>query len=374
MKTIAAITFHHAHNFGSALQTYALQEYVKSLYAEAGEDVEYKIINYYTELQERLYDVYKPINSIQALVKNVLTLPYAAQLNIKHRKFEEFLEKNVCMTRRYRTLKELRNDPPKADIYISGSDQIWNVRAKDFSTAYYFDFLGNKEKRISYAASLGPLRIDWNKYDGAMCAQLLDKYSAISVREQGSVDNISELVKREPQIHVDPTLLLTKEQWRKVQSKAIYQDGKYILLYCLETTKEQLAIANAISKKLGLPIVVLRYNNKNDMFNHYVKKYDAGPEDFLAYIDHASMVLSSSFHGTVFSIIYHKPVYSLGGMKDNRISSILKKTSMTDRSIETWSDVERVNLSLPDGDKIDKVLAAERRLSEKYLREALGIE
>ena len=370
---VAAITFHHAHNFGSALQTYALQEYVKGLYAESGDNVEYVIINYYTELQEQLYSVFKPTNSIHALIKNILTLPYAGKLKVKHRKFDEFLGKNMVLTKRFRTIEELKNDPPKADVYISGSDQIWNVRAKDFSTAYYFDFLDEKAKRISYAASLGPLKIDWTKYDGATCSRLLERYSAISVREQGSADNISGLTHRNPMINVDPTLLLNKEQWRQVQSDATYQNGRYILLYCLEPTKEQLAIADAISKKIGLPIVVLRYNNKNDIFNHFVKRYDAGPEDFLAYIDNAALVLSSSFHGTVFSLIYHKPFYSFGGMKDNRISSILKKTNMTDRSIETLSDVERVNLIMPDGDAIDDVLVTERNLSKKYLQEALGI-
>ena len=143
-------------------------------------------------------------------------------------------------------------------------------------------------------------------------------------------------------------------------------------MYCLEPSKEQLKIADEISKKLQLPIVILRYNNKNDMFNHFVKKYDAGPEDFLAYIDHAALVLSSSFHGTAFSLIYHKPFYVLNGINDNRISEILNKTNMTERSLESIEDIKNVNLNKPDEKMIDLFLENERVRSELYLREAIG--
>lgn len=374
MKVVAAITFHHAHNFGSVLQAYALQEYIKELYREACQSVDYKIIDYYTDRQEELYSVFKSGMSAKVLVKNIIALPHAKQLRVKHRKFEDFLKSRCQLTKRYRNSDDLKNEIPEADIYISGSDQIWNVRAKDYSPAYYFDFLDNKAKRISYAASLGPLKIDWTQYDAEGCKALLKKYSAISVREQGSADNIKKLFDVNCSINVDPTILLTMEQWREIQSDADYKGGKYILLYCLEPSKIQLEMADTVSKKLNLPIVILRYNNKNDMLNHFVKKYDSGPEDFLAYIDHASLILSSSFHGTAFSLIYHKPFYVLNGMQDNRIASILTKTDMRQRSLETIDDVARVTLDAPDDCTIESLLDEERNVSREYLRSALGIE
>lgn len=374
MKTVAAMTFHHAHNFGSVLQAYALQEYIKELYREADQSVDYKIIDYYTENQEELYSVFKSEMSAKALAKNLIARPYAKQLRTKHQKFEDFLKNRCQMTRRYRNSAELKNGYPKADVYISGSDQIWNVRARDFSPAYYFDFLDDQAKRISYAASLGPLEIDWTKYDAEGCKMFLKKYSAISVREQGSADNIKKIIDVNCSIHVDPTILLTAEHWRKIQSDIDYNGGRYILLYCLEPSRLQLEMADAVSKKLNLPIVVLRYNNKNDMFNHFVKKYDSGPEDFLAYIDHAALVLSSSFHGTAFSLIYHKPFYVFNGMKDHRIASILEKMNMRQRSLETINDVARVTLNPPDGDVIESLFEQERKASREYLRSALEIE
>lgn len=228
-------------------------------------------------------------------------------------------------------------------------------------------------RKLSYAASFGPLEIEWDKLDKNKIAKLLNQYDNISVREQGSLKNVEILTKQVGEIHVDPTLLLTKEQWRKVQSNIKSGLGKYILLYCLEPTKEQLKIANAISRKLELPILVLRYNNKNDMFNSYIKKYDSGPRDFLAYIDNAALVLSSSFHGTVFSIIYHKPFYVFNGMNDNRISTLLTKTNMVDRSISKIEDIERISLISPDEQIIENVLERERNKSKSYLRRALEI-
>lgn len=370
MKKIATITFHHAHNFGSALQAYALQQFVLSLYKDS--DVEYKIIDYYTELQEELYSIYKHDLSIKSIIKNFVAFLYSKQLKDKHQKFEDFLKNRCMLTRRYKNKQELIEDIPIADVYISGSDQLWNVRAEDFDSVYYYDFLADGCKRISYAASLGPLQIDWEKYDYKKYKDLISKYKSISVREKGSYNNLEKITDIKCNINVDPTLLISKEEWQKIESKEIYNDGKYILLYCLEPSKEQLKIADEISKKLQLPIVILRYNNKNDMFNHFVKKYAAGPEDFLAYIDHAALVLSSSFHGTVFSLIYHKPFYVLNGINDNRISEILNKTNMTERSLESIEDIKNVNLNKPDEKMIDLFLENERVRSELYLKEAIG--
>lgn len=373
MKKIAVVTFHRAHNFGSVLQTYALQECIKKIAKESITDIEYNLIDFYTDQQEELYKIYKSDYSIKNLIKNLINWYYSKELKIKYNKFNNFISENFNITKRIRSENELRKNTPIADYYISGSDQIWNVRAKDFSDVYYLDFVENG-KKISYAASFGPLEINWNQYDKDRYTKFLQEYNSISVREEGSRKNIEILTGEDCIINVDPTMLLTKAEWRKIQSSANYGEGQYILLYCLEPSKEQLKLAEAISGKLGLPIVVLRYNNKNDMFNHYVKKYDSGPEDFLAYIDHAALVLSSSFHGTVFSMIYHKPFYVFEGMKDNRISTMLTKLEMENRSLNSWEDIEKVNLLPPDKEKIENVLGCEREKSKAYLSKALEFE
>lgn len=372
MQKIAAITFHHAHNFGSVLQAYALQEYVKSLFEEEKTEVEYQIIDYYTEKQEEIYNIYKSGFNVKSIVKNMIAFPYRKELEIKYQKFESFLSEMCSLTRRYRTAEELCNGGLTADFYISGSDQLWNVRALDFADVYYLDFV-RTGKKISYAASFGPLKINWEAYSCDKYRKLLNEYDALSVREQGSAENVRLLTGRECSVNVDPTLLLSADQWERIQSRANYKNGRYILLYCLETSKEQLSMADAISKKLELPILVLRYNNKNDMFNHFIKRYDSGPKDFLAYVEHAALVLSSSFHGTAFSLIYHRPFYVFNGGKDYRIRSILKRMGMEERSLESMADIGRVSLEELDPLKIDRVLDEERLASRKYLKGALEI-
>lgn len=370
---IATITFNHAHNHGSMLQTYALQQFVCELCRQAGVTAEYTVIDYNTELQRELYNIFKSGFNTKSIIKNFIAGLHYKALKTRHVKFESFLFDKCHLSKRYVTPQQLTDDPPIADIYISGSDQLWNVRSQDFSDVYYLPFV-TIGKCISYAASFGPLKIDWSKYDAPKYSKLLSNYQTISVREEGSADNVEYLIGIRPQVHLDPTFMLTAEEWRKIQSDANYRDGKYIFLYCLEPSKKQLCIAQAISKKLGLPIVVLRYNNTNDWFNHFVHKYDAGPTDFLAYIDHAALVLSSSFHGTAFSLIYHKPFYVFNGLTDNRISFILHSIGLEERSIETIVDIEKVRLDAVDTDRIDAFLNNERARSVAYLTESIGLK
>lgn len=373
MIKIGTITFHGAQNFGSVLQTYALQEFVKELCNESGQDCFYNVINYRTIFQKSFYSIYKPVNNPKNLVKNAVAFFNSSALKIKNRKFEDFLIKYINLTEEISEAYELEKFSSAFDYYISGSDQIWNVRSADFESAYFLDFV-KVGKKISYATSFGPLKIDWNLYDKDNYSSLLSEYSNISVRETGSAENVALLISKDCEINVDPTFLLKKEQWQKIQSNANYKNGKYILLYCLEPSKEQLNMAKAISKKLNLPILITRYNNKNDIINGFVKKYDSGPLDFLSYIDNAALVLSSSFHGTAFSMIYNKPFYVFNGMNDSRISSILKRSALEDRTIEKYDDIDKINLEKIDFSVVNEVIDNEREKSRKYLIDALEIE
>lgn len=372
MTKIGTVTFHGAQNFGSVLQTYALQEYVTNLYKQNGKECCYNVINFRTEYQKGLYSVYKSAKNPKNLLKNLIAFKYRKFLREKHNKFESFLNDFVNLTDEVKDNEEISRFANSFDYYISGSDQIWNVRASDFEDEYYLNFVKNG-KKITYAVSMGPLDIDWDKYGKDKYKTFIEEYSSISVREKGTAEKVRRLIGEEPRVNVDPTFLLDKKDWQKIQSDANYNDGKYILLYCLEPSKEQLNMAKAISKKLNLPILVTRYNNKNDMINGFVKKYDSGPLDFLSYIDNAALVLSSSFHGTAFSMIYNKPFYVFNGMGDSRISSILKIAGIEDRSIETVEDIERVSLEPVDFAVVNQIIDEEKEKSKAYLIDALDL-
>ncbi len=372
MKKIGTLTFHRAQNYGSILQTYALQKFVCNIAADKKKEIDYKVVDIRPETQKDLYSIYKKGLSVSNCIKNITAFRYYKKLKLKRERFDEFMKNNIHLTDFYDNKEELVKADLKMDYYITGSDQIWNVRSRDFEDYYYLDFVKDA-KKISYAASFGPLKIDFSKYDAGKYAKLLSEYSYISTREKGSAENVVKLIGKEPEIHVDPTFLLDKEEWKKIESASNYKDGKYILLYCLEPSKEQLRMVKLISKKLKLPVVITKYNNKNDIMNSFVKKYETGPADFLALIDNAALVLTSSFHGTAFSLIYRKKFYVFNGKTDNRISDILNKTNLLERSLETLNDVEKVDLEDVDFEMTEQFLNEQREKSYNYLSKALDL-
>lgn len=366
---IATITFHAAYNYGSVLQAYALQKFVTNI----SSNITYNVLNFRSNAQKSMYlDNYKESN-YKNKIKHLILLPFKQKLRLKNKKFETFILKNLNITQEVNEENDIPEEWKEYDCYISGSDQIWNVRARDFSDVNFFDFVKEK-KKISYAASFGPLTIDWKKYDVQRYKDYLDDFNSISVREYGSAEIVQYLTGRKSYIHIDPTMLLDVEDWRAIESDANYNNGKYILLYCLEPTKKQINMAKIISKRIHLPIVTLKPANKNDIINTFVKKYDAGPKDFLSYIDHASLVITSSFHGTVFAIIYNKPFFVLNGLKDKRISSLLHEINLESRSLEKEADIDRISLQCPNYKKTIEFLRREREKSYTYLVRALEIE
>lgn len=325
---IRTITFHRAQNHGSILQAYALQEFVKTCCKKNGIDCDYKIIDFIPEFQSELYAIFHKHGGIKSFVKNAINLLHYKSLVVRQSRFQQFIDDYLDTTEVYAGRGSLSCYTDMADLYISGSDQIWNVRAQDSSPSYFYDFLPASAKRISYAASFGPLKIDWGKYDSALYSQLLGQYSEISVREQGSADNIVKLIGKNPKILPDPTLLLSKEMWKHIASTEAKEAKPYILLYALEPTKTQLKLVRLISEIQGLEVIVLRYNNKNDWFNAFEHRYGAGPREFISYILNAELIVTTSFHGTAFSINFEKPFWVIDGLNDARIGAILKACNL----------------------------------------------
>ena len=258
MKKIATITFHASYNYGSNLQAYALQEYVKKLH---NNNCEYKIINLRTDKQKNMYKNIFERTGIKNNIKKIFILNQKKSLELKQKYFEEFIQKNLNITKEYNDLKELKEEELNFDYYISGSDQLWNLQAFDFDWAYYLEFV-KKGKKISYAASWGPKAQTWNEEEKERIKKALNEYYAISVREEGSFNNVKELIGVESQINVDPTMLLDKKEWEKIIPEEPIYKGKYIFLYNLKGDKNILKIAKKVSNILKKPIVVSRFGNK----------------------------------------------------------------------------------------------------------------
>lgn len=371
MKRIATLTLHRAQNYGSALQAYALQAFLAQLARDSKEPFFHYVIDVAPPEQKEIYALYQKGAHPKALVKNALSFYHRRALRSKREKFERFVEKNVPLSKACEA-SDLTGLANETDVLLCGSDQIWNVRSRDFAPWFYADFQ-TKAKKVSYAASFGPLEIDWSRYDAQKFAACLAEFDMLSVREQASADQVLRLCQKDAQVHVDPTLLLTADDWRRVQSDADYRKGQYILLYCLEPTRAQLRFARRISRKLRLPILITKYNNKHDVCNFFVKRYDCGPEDFLSYVDHAALVLTSSYHGTLFSVLYQKPFYVLDAANDQRISHFLGKVGMSERNLSCIEDLSRVRLTLPDYTRVQTYINQARACSREYLCRALEI-
>lgn len=370
MKKIATITFHASYNYGSNLQAYALQEVVKRL---CENNCEYNIINLRTNLQKDMYKNCFEKSDIKNKLKQILFLSKKKELILKNKYFEEFITSKLNLTKEYNSLKELEDEKFDYDYYIAGSDQLWNLGAKDFDWANYLEFV-NKGKKISYAASFGPKSQTWNEEEKNRVKNDLLKFDSISVREIGSFNNVKELTGIEAEINVDPTMLLSKEDWEKLIPKEAMYKGEYIFLYNLKGD-EYLKLAKYISKKLNLPIVVSKYGGKSEIIYGFKKRYDVGPIEFLNLIKNASLVLSSSFHGTIFSILLNRPFFALNGNKDFRISTLLEKMGLEERGI----NMDDYELKCAKAFDINfkesiKLLNDERKKSEIYLKNALDID
>jgi len=362
---IGILTYHFASNSGAVLQAYAL----KNILTNLGHDV--YIIDYVPEIMEKLKDKkYK-------ILPNKKNLPLMTKIRVVFRliynfftianritEYEKFLTNNLKLTRRV-TKKELSK--LNFDVYILGSDQIWNEEITNgFEDAYFGGFADkNKAKIISYAASLGGNKVDNEK----KFERLLRKLDAISLREKTSVDFVKQYTDKEVVDVLDPTLLIAKKDWEKnLRLDDNYK--KYVLFLSLRRNdnEESLNFAGKIAKKERLKVVRLVSFKSISKYKMIINT----PKTFLNLIKNSKYIVTDSFHGVVFSIIFRKEFFvikreaeKLGKTNSSfRIQNLLDKLQIKGRII--GEEIQEINY-----DNVDKILAKEREKSIQYLRENL---
>ena len=367
-RKTATITFHAAHNYGSNLQAYALQQTIQSL----GYDNE--IINLRTKRQKDLYTVFTKRKGIKYIIKNLSHLVYYFPLRRSYKKFEDFINHKLVLTREYETEEELVDADLNYDVFIAGSDQIWNPIPADFDWSYYLTFV-NDSTKVAYAPSFGQLASKGNEETRTRIADLLTRFDVISVREQGAADNVKQMIGLNPEIVLDPTLLLSRDKWLQlVNNKERIVKKEYIYFYTLFADKSRMDIIKRISKATGLSVVTSNFSNQYDVFNPFIKCYDAGPLDFLTLIRDAKLVVVSSYHGTVFSTLLNVPFFAIDGMSDARISSLLKIVGLEDREINTTNVEEKCRDPFNiDFKMVNERLNEARTPSINFLKQSLSL-
>lgn len=336
MKKVGIITFHAAHNYGSMLQAYALQQVVLSM----GYDCE--IINFRSIVQKEMYmPIFMRGTLYGKCVRFIIQSSYALGILKKYRFFEKFLKEDLILSsKEYNTLEDLANADFNYDYYISGSDQIWNVESWDFSYSYFLPFV-KFGKCIAYAPSMGPgLSMDKCR-DINIITEFLKKYDAIGMREAAGARYIEGIYKRPVATVLDPTLLLDSNRYDKFISNKPLIKGEYIFIYSPQYNERVYEMAYKLGKKYNQKVVIsqgLRTKEEMLKWGRKLKIYAAvGPKEFLNLCKNASIICCDSFHAVVFSILFKKCFFVLDGMKDNRISNLLQITNLQDRSF-TLSD------------------------------------
>lgn len=326
---IKTLTTYNVYNYGASLQAYALMTYLK----HKGHNVE--IINYQPEYLRRKYN-YKWVNPESKMSKFIFTrcvyriMKYLQrQTTIKRKKaFDKFTSTQLCQTKTlYLSHSDLKNNPPEADLFIVGSDQVWNVfyeTGRD--DAFFLDFVieGNK---ASYAASFSYLNID--DKNATRIKSLLQDFKAVSIREIQGISFLQKLGIKATWV-LDPVFLLSKNEWISLMP-SYEKKEKYLLIYDFEGNKSLKLFAIKYAQTYNLKIYSI--NDTYPRFYAHKNFNNAGPQEFLTLIYNCEAFISNSFHGTAFSIIFNKPVFVFNRHRhkvNSRMESLMTLFELTE--------------------------------------------
>ena len=358
MKKIGIITFHMACNYGAVLQAFALQTKLGQLFPED----EVEIIDYYCpaiEDRTKIFHFTKTGNCFRDLLRFMFQFRARA---VRYISFNSFRNKHLKLSKdRYNgeNIKQIQNT---YDIIWSGSDQIWNLESTGFDENYFLAFADQATSKCAYAASFG----FQSAYENCknLILNLLSRYDAISVREAIGTQELRDSFGCPPQIHVDPTLLLKADEWKNIEAKNLKLPDKYLLVYCILEPNQLLTEVRKISKDTGLPVYYIGNDIKNKDFKHLPH---LSVEEFLTWISHADLVATTSFHGTVFSILNHVNFiteFNTQGKYNTRVEHLLDTLALPGRNVEctAFNPMEPINWNA-----CEEKLLQERNRAENYL-------
>lgn len=375
MKTVAILTMHRVLNYGSILQTVALASYLESKKLNVV-IIDYKFPNdYHRKIASKraVKEVNK--NWIQRHLNGLCSRMLKVDDTRRQRLFNDFMSRHLRLSESYNTESDLQKAPVKADIYITGSDQVWNPRYIGDDLSFFLNWVPEGNRKISYGSSFGSVATP--EYQAKRILPLLEKYEAISVREGNDIFQ-RENIRYE--VVLDPTLLLSKEQWYKFINPVPLVKEKYILCYLIGYSYNPFPyvdkLVSFLHKKTGLKVVMIAGEPRN-LLKGYKLFNDCGPEEFLNLFYYSSIVVTTSFHGTAFAINFHKPFLTIVDDKsseDNRQQTIVNIVGLKqDCIVECNTPLE--NIQIPKlGDSIAPNLELVRQKSRNFLDSSIENE
>lgn len=369
-RRVGIITFHCSDNYGAMLQAYGLKRYLN----ESG--IKAEIVRYepFFMTGRHWWIPYIPIKGIAGCLwlgfKRWKTHVRMGKDFFKLRaNMASFRKCYLCEEDQKKMFFSFQLKALPYQDYIVGSDQIWNPDITCGLRKVYFGGFYNKrkEKVIAYAASLGGGRLD-AKYNRDF-SEMLSCVDVVSLREREAVPYVKKFYQKDIPVVVDPVLLLDKESWEEVEKKP-KQKG-YILLYVTEKNREIIDYVKKISEEKKLSVIELRADKEKD--HDFYVDYTAGPAEFLGYIHRADYVVTNSFHGVVFSIIYQKKFFAFRHSSYNaRIANVLQTCGLEGRVYQS-DTAEEIDAYIK-WDTVKKKINEKVYSSKKYLLKNILID
>lgn len=392
MKKIGIISCYNHPNYGSMLQAFATQEIIKEIGCEPTTFKLDNLMNYSIHSKKSYY--IRRLTNVSVLKEKarrivnarVGSLDKGFQKGLEKRKvaFDKFYQTRIGLSELNKTRNDLVNLSRTMDAVVVGSDQLWHPRNLELDL-YSLSFVPEGVRKISYATSIGTGNIP--DYAKGEYKKFLEDFHSISVRERTAKNILDGLqIQKNIEVVLDPTLLFSGKEWKEKFDLHDEENQEYIFCYFLGVNSIHREIANSLSKKTGLKIVTLKnldeYVIKDKTFGNLCP-YDVDPVEFLNLINNARYVLTDSFHGSVFSILFHKDFIVFDRFRKNdrestnsRIFSLMNIAGLENRHItedvlsrEIVFDVmnEKINYEIVEGR-----LEIERKKSIDFLIDAFS--
>lgn len=363
---IGISTFHFVQNNGAMLQCWALQEKLNEMGNET------YVLDYRPAYHVNMYSAWRNpllVSGLKNKIKTMLLNYRYFERKKKESKFKMF-ERNYCLTDEVRDLNSWYKIAPETfDAIFCGSDQIWNKKITNgtFDSAYFANISGFKGRKIAYAVSVGETNLDENKQE---LYDLIKDFSAISTREKQTEEKLNFLF---PDMKIstvpDPTLLLEKEKYEHLMVDPDITE-QYILVYKLEDNPRLIDVCKKLVRETGLKIVNIS-PTKITSLSDVIWKADVTPGEFVSYIARAAYVVTNSFHGSVFSLLFNKKVVIVPHSKRNdRLKNLVDILGAEQCMLHNDNISEVLCFNL-DYDRINNKISHYRNLGESYIRKAL---
>lgn len=367
-KSVLIVTMHRGNNYGSALQTFALSEKIKEFGCDA------VILDY---IPDRINEKQYFLNAFKKLLSPCLSfhdrylilrgLVYILDSKIC---YDRFFKENLRLTKKYNGIESVFKDIPFADIYLTGSDQVWNsVYNRGIDPVFFLSFAPEDKPKSSYSASFGREKLEEWELDETKA--MLKRYNNISVRERSALDVLKSIGIFDGQCVLDPTFLLNRDDWRK-RLVSHGEKNKYVLIYSVEPDKHSIIkIARSIADKIGAKVYMVEWGKRPyPGVDKMLGILD--PLMLIDYFDKAEFIVASSFHGTALSINLNKQFISIAPAKfETRVRSILSIAGLEDRLIASSDFVIDMISENIDYHKVNDLIDAQRKESVHYLSKIL---